>query len=71
MASPDKAELPLDSSTTTNAKKASWTEEATELFKGLTGDDKPLRGVMTPWNAIVYQQVITLPAAQALALWCW
>ena len=34
-----------------------WLEEATELFNGLTGDDKPLRGVMIPWNARIYQQV--------------
>ena len=55
VASPDKSQSP--DITSTIARKPEWTEEAVELFKGLTGDDKPLRGIMIPWDSTTYQQV--------------
>lgn len=67
VASPDKTQPPDITSTIT--RKPEWTEEAVELFKGLTGDDKPLRGIMVPWNSTTYQLVCQSCFEQKISCW--
>ncbi|XP_032232054.2 uncharacterized protein LOC5507515 isoform X2 [Nematostella vectensis] len=54
--SPDKA-LPPPLAVLGEDRNRKWSHAATELFKGLTGDDKSLMGLMVPWDPQVYSQV--------------